>query len=241
VYGAVTQPTDMLPDDNALAAEYALGLLSPDEVAAFEGRLRADPSLFAMVTAWQSDFAALAAAEVDPVTPPRSLQSRIEAALFEDDRPKTWSPVAVWRGLALAGFASSCALAALLIFNPVAPVAPVAPAGPQPAFVAQLAPVTGDAQFVAFYDPDAATLRMQQAAGVADATRAQEVWLIVGDAAPVSLGLMATDGTPSILVSENLRPAMTQAVLAISDEPPGGSPTGAPTGDVLAAGPILSL
>jgi anti-sigma-K factor RskA len=32
----------------------------------------------------------------------------------------------------------------------------------------------------------------------------------------------------------------TQAVLAVSDEPPGGSPTGAPTGPVLATGQMHS-
>lgn len=231
----MTQPTDISPDDTGLAAEYALGLLSPDEVVAFEARMRDEASLFAMVTAWQSEFAALAEAEVDPVAPPRALQSRIEATLFDDDRPKTWSPLAIWRGLAIAGFASSAALAAFLIFTPAPSVEP------QPAFVAQMAAVTGESEFIALYDPGAGILRVQQAAGVAEANRAQEVWLIVGDAAPVSLGLMAADGVTSIPVSVDLQATMTQAVLAVSDEPPGGSPTGAPTGDVLAAGPIISL
>ena len=38
-----------------------------------------------------------------------------------------------------------------------------------------------------------------------------------------------------------LRAALEGAVLAISDEPTGGSPTGAPTGDVLALGEITPL
>ncbi|OAN76641.1 hypothetical protein A8B78_02855 [Jannaschia sp. EhC01] len=231
----MTHPTDISPDDNALAAEYALGLLSPEEVTAFEARLRTDTSLFALVAAWQSEFAALAEAEVAPVAPPSALQSRIEATLFTDKRPRTWSSLAIWRGLALAGFASSLALAGILFFGPMSTV------DPQPAFVAQLAPITGDAQFVALYDPDAATLRVQQAAGTPALDRVQELWLIAGDAAPVSLGLLAEDGTTTISIAEDLRTLLTQAVLAVSDEPPGGSPTGAPTGDVLAAGPVISL
>ncbi|MEJ6389199.1 anti-sigma factor [Gymnodinialimonas ulvae] len=231
----MTQPTDISPDDNALAAEYVLGLLPADELAGFEVRLRRETSLFALVASWQSEFAALAEAEVDSAMPPRALQSRIEARLFDDNRPTTWSPLAIWRGLALAGFASSLALAAILIFNTAAPVEP------QPAFVAQLAPVTGEAQFVALFDPDVATLRVQQAAGVPLDNRVQELWLIAGDAAPVSLGLLAAGVTTSITVSEDLRAVLTEAVLAVSDEPPGGSPTGAPTGDVLAAGPVISL
>jgi anti-sigma-K factor RskA len=231
----VTEPTDISPEDNALAAEYVLGLLSPNEAATFEARLRMETSLFALVAAWQSEFASLAEVEVEPVAPPRALQARIEAKLFEDDRPNTWSPLAIWRGLAIGGFASSLALAALLVFGPVADV------DPRPAFVAQLAPVTGDAQFVALFDPEAATLRVQQAAGVPAADRVQELWLIAGDAAPVSLGLLAAGSTTSIPVSQNLQAILTEAVLAVSDEPPGGSPTGAPTGDVLAAGPVISL
>ena len=43
-----------------------------------------------------------------------------------------------------------------------------------------------------------------------------------------------------------LPPAVTSqlapdAVLAVSDEPPGGSPTGLPTGTVLAAGPLDAI
>lgn len=231
----MTQPTDISPDDSALAAEYALGLLSPDEVTAFEARLRTEASLFALVAAWQTEFAALADEEIAPVTPPRAVQARIEARLFEDTPARTWSPLAIWRGLALAGFASSVALALVLFVQPAS-----AP-DPQPAFVAQLAPVTGDAQFVAFYDPAAATLRVQQAVGVPAAERVQELWLIAGDAAPISLGLLAAEGTTTLVLGEDLRALVSQAVLAVSDEPPGGSPTGAPTGDVLAAGPIISL
>jgi len=39
-------------------------------------------------------------------------------------------------------------------------------------------------------------------------------------------------------VPDDLRRRVAGAVLAISDEPEGGSPTGAPTGDVLAVGPV---
>lgn len=237
----MTHPTDISPEDEALAAEYALGLLSPAEVTDFEVRLRREPVLFIWVMEWTAGFAALAEAEIDPVTPPRALQARIEATLFEDERPRTWSPLNIWRGLAAAGFASSIALATLLVVNTTPPAPAPGPVAPQPAFLAQLAPVTGEAQFVALYDVEAATLRVQQAAGTPVPQRAQELWLIVGDAAPVSLGLLAADGTTSIMVPAEIEAQLTQAVLAVSDEPLGGSPTGAPTGDVLAAGPIISL
>ena len=47
--------------------------------------------------------------------------------------------------------------------------------------------------------------------------------------------------TARILVPAELRSQAAQITLAISDEPVGGSPTGAPTGDVLAAGAMSEL
>jgi anti-sigma-K factor RskA len=56
------------------------------------------------------------------------------------------------------------------------------------------------------------------------------------------LGILATDETINeIIIPESLRIKMVGATLAISDEPAGGSPTGAPTGAVLAAGEITTL
>jgi anti-sigma-K factor RskA len=60
-----------------------------------------------------------------------------------------------------------------------------------------------------------------------------EVWLIVGNATPISLGLI--DGAALTLATTGLAPGM---VIAISLEPTGGSPTGTPTGPVLVTGVI---
>ena len=69
--------------------------------------------------------------------------------------------------------------------------------------------------------------------------RSQE--LIDGDAAPASLGVLPDDPHAVLEVAEGHRAAMPNATLAISDEPAGGSPTGLPTGDVLAAGQVSSI
>lgn len=65
-----------------LAAEYALGTLSPTERARFEGAMRADASLGALVEKWASRLAPL----TDPtaeIAPPAELFARIEAAMDE--------------------------------------------------------------------------------------------------------------------------------------------------------------
>lgn len=69
-----------------------------------------------------------------------------------------------------------------------------------------------------------------------------ELWAIAGDAAPVSLGVVPENGRITLTLPDALRGSpQSGLVLALSDEPPGGSPTGAPTGDVLAVGEVLDI
>jgi anti-sigma-K factor RskA len=80
-------------------------------------------------------------------------------------------------------------------------------------------------------------LRITRVAGdAAGAGLVHEVWLIVGSAAPISLGLIEGEGLS--LSTTGLAPGM---VLAISLEPTGGSPTGAPTGPVLVTGVVQDI
>jgi anti-sigma-K factor RskA len=68
-----------------------------------------------------------------------------------------------------------------------------------------------------------------------DRAHAYELWaLSKTGGAPMSLGLMPLRGQHVLTLDATQRAAMTDAQqLAISREPPGGSPTGAPTGPVL--------
>ena len=69
------------PDD-ILAAEYALGLLSPEASATFAARLRSDDGLRASVAHWQHIFAGLGAAEQgDDDAPPAGLFDGILARI----------------------------------------------------------------------------------------------------------------------------------------------------------------
>ena len=59
------------------------------------------------------------------------------------------------------------------------------------------------------------------------------------DAAPVSLGLMPASGRVRLDLDDRQRAALALAAnVAVSDEPAGGSPTGAPTGAVLYVAPL---
>ena len=58
---------------------------------------------------------------------------------------------------------------------------------------------------------------------------------------PDSLGVLPQDAASRITLPEALRGKLVGSVLAISDEPEGGSPTGAPTGAVLATGELTRV
>jgi anti-sigma-K factor RskA len=72
------------------------------------------------------------------------------------------------------------------------------------------------------------------------AGRVLELWSVPAQGAPRSLGLIKANGT-TVLSRERLPPALLKggtAALAVSVEPPGGSPTGVPTGPVVFAGKL---
>jgi anti-sigma-K factor RskA len=60
--------------------------------------------------------------------------------------------------------------------------------------------------------------------------------------APISLGLLSDDPLTTLVPPPEIAALFAAgATVAISREPPGGSPTGAPTGPILAAGALLPL
>jgi anti-sigma-K factor RskA len=70
--------------------------------------------------------------------------------------------------------------------------------------------------------------------------RVLELWSVPPQGAPRSLGLISADGAtvlPRGKLPDTLLKGGTDA-LAVSVEPPGGSPTGAPTGPVVYAGKL---
>lgn len=219
-------------DDRVLAGEYALGLLSPEASAEFEARLAAEPALRQLYIWWAEDFAAMAG-EIDPVTPPAHLHRRIEARLFGTERKR-----GLLERFGLTGLAA--ALVALVLFFSFdeAMFGPDAPS--DPVYVADIAAEDASLVIEATYDSDG-SLYLQRVAGAAREGRALELWLIEGEAAPVSLGVLPEEDRARLVVAQDLRARLDGAVLAVSDEPPGGSTTGLPTGDVLAVGQITNL
>jgi anti-sigma-K factor RskA len=217
-----------------LAAEYVLGTLRGPARRRFAALLPAHPSLRHAVSLWQDRLAPLAAS-VAPVTPPPSLWPGIEARLFGTDAAP--SPAPWWRRLALwQGLTASTALAAALLLSMVLQAPPV-----QPPIVIVLginpdAPQAVQARFVASLSADGRALVLEPIdAPPLTAAQALELWAVPPAGAPRSLGLVRADAATTLLRSQLLRDT---AALAVSIEPAGGSPSGAPTGPVVSLGKL---
>jgi anti-sigma-K factor RskA len=232
----MSERPEMERDDDLLAAEYALRLLEGDELVAFERRLRAEPELAGIVAAWRERLVPMDA-ETEPVPPPPALKPRLEGALFgEADRPREpGSLLAFWRGLSMAALALAAVLGILLL-RPE----PVPPDG-GPILTAEIASEDASLRLIAVYDAAGGQLRLSRTAGKPPQGRALELWAIAGDEAPISLGVLPEAPSAVVRLPDGLRPPPEGVVLAVSDEPMGGSPTGQPTGPVLALGEITGI
>jgi anti-sigma-K factor RskA len=237
---------DGLTELEALAMDHALGGGSRAERKAAELRLLSDPEFRAAVERWQAVLSPLD--DVTPgVAPPREIWTAIAAEIEPQPRRAApaarsswWDNVNLWRLLGLGGPVLA-ALAVALLVQPrgVTPAAPVAVAD-GPALVATLADADGKPLIAAAYDPASGQVRFAPVAS-SDATagKVPELWVIEGQNPPRSLGVIdIAAGRSQTIPRERLAGLKPGAVLAISIEPIGGSPTGAPTGPVIATGKL---
>ncbi|MEM7225652.1 MAG: anti-sigma factor [Pseudomonadota bacterium] len=214
-----------------LAAEFALGTLSDGLRQKAEALLVRDAAFSRRVERWSERFAVLALA-LPPVAPPAELWRRIEAQITQRViSPQRAQP---WRWLAIAATSVAAALGLYLLA-----VALPQPAAPR--LIATLSGAAGAPAWLVTIDQDHA-LTVRPLAQVGRPGKALELWVVPPDGRPRSLGLLAADGKTDLAA-----PAILQAIapqdllLAVSAEPPGGSPTGQPTGPVLYTGSLVAL
>lgn len=199
--------------DDALAAEYVLGVLDLSERARAEGRLKRDTVFAALVADWEVRLAGLNDGFAEAPAP--NLLPQIEARLF---------PKATARKPSRFGFGwlSGALVAAVLALASVATLAP-----PRPELVASLATADNRLAYRVTHFGD--TLQVTRVAGVpAVPGQVHELWIIAPDASPVSLGLL--EDQPLVVSYPTPPEGFT---FAVSIEPAGGSPTGQPTGPVI--------
>lgn len=241
----------LTPDDMATAGEYVLGTLSRAERVAFQARLQTEPALEAEVARWQAQLSALTA-EIAPVAPPAELWSRIERQI-DGPAADPAAPAAIragvsalWRWLALGASGVAAALAVMLYSPDLLRPTPGPDArDPAPAaaqlWVSDLVSEDGQIRLAALYNEANGEMRVSVGGSAPDQGRDFELWLIQGDAAPISLGVMPRQGQAAMPIPEELRALVADATLAITDEPAGGSPQGVATGPIVAAAALRRI
>lgn len=222
-----------LPEDELLAAELALGVLAGEGRAAAERRAGRDAQFAALVADWQARLAPWAEAIPD-AAPPAHVWDTIAAELpAPPRRAGLWQNLAFWRGFALAsGVLAAACIGALIYLSTLSPAPPLV----------ALISGGGHHHFVATVDAKRASIAVVPAAFSADPTRVPELWLIPPGGKPHPLGLLRGDREVTIAIPPELAgDAVRNATLAVSLEPPGGSPTGQPTGPVIGTGKLTVL
>ena len=213
-----------------LAAEYVLGTLRHRARRRFE-RWLLSPQVGAIVKAWEDRLAGLEP-QLAPVTPPATVWHGIEDKL--ELRKLRRRPAARW--LAIAASLAFFVMAGILLTYRQPPDVPqlartqesLLQADPQTIY--WRVEVLGDHQELRLHAQNVYDLPVG---------KAHELWALPEGGAPVSLGLLPKTGEQRRVLTPAQQTALAGAKqIAVSLEPEGGSPTGAPTGPVLLVAPL---
>jgi anti-sigma-K factor RskA len=229
-----------------LAAEHALRLLTSEELME-ASRLEADdPAFRSEVDVWNVRLAPFLT-EIAPVKPGPELWHRIERALAGPQQSADVITLRrkVRRWQVLSGLAAAAAAVLALVALPSLLTPPTArPAAPQaaPVLIASLGdPKTPGAVAVTFV-PARMELLVTASAIEREVGRDYQLWIIPAGGSPISLGLVPTDQSAKRRLPQDLASRFhAGATVALSVEPTGGSPTGQPTGPVVASGPLQTV
>ncbi|MGE0697994.1 MAG: anti-sigma factor [Hyphomicrobiaceae bacterium] len=239
-------------DMDMLAAEYVLGSLDAAERAAVAARRQREPLLDQAIHEWQRRLSPLDAAVADVPPPP---------ALFEKIAARTFAAVAVgeetaagrapedaaeparqtvvslerrlglWRRATIAMSAIAAALALMLGYRET-----LRHEMPQN-FVAVFQKDDQQPAFVLAIDLETRQIVVRPVTAEPLEQRTYQLWIVDPAVSPVprSLGLIESSlKQPTRKTLASLEPeVLRRATFGISQEPPGGSPTGRPTGPAL--------
>lgn len=218
------------PDPDMTAAELALGLLEGEERATALRRVLADPAFAREVDEWRQRLAGLFD-DYPEVAAPDSVGER----LAQLDRPAQ-PAVPKRRNWPIAAMVTAIAamLALFVILRPTPEI--VSP--PHRLMVASLMMTDRSAAVPAMVDMTTGEMRVGGAA-MTPAGKSAQLWMIGGDGVPKPMGVLASTGPSRMVLPMEKRHALKAGVmLAVSIEPIGGSPTGLPTGPVVASGKL---
>jgi anti-sigma-K factor RskA len=235
-------------DDDLRLAEYALGVLDADERKAVETQVATRHEYAQRLAEWDTHLSPMLE-ELADAAPPEYVWARIRDSLGHsapvelvgrsESAGGMWDSLALWRWFSVGGLAATVFMAVMLVVTRPGD-SDLQPADSMLSAALQLE--TGQTVYTATLDASRRNLIVTPAAEIQLEGREAQLWLIAGDLPPQSLGLLPADRAVRLAVPEDLRLlADANSVFAISLEPPGGSPTGLPTGPVVAQGLLADI
>jgi len=225
----------MKPDNpdlvDRLAAEYVLGTLRGPARRRFE-RWRANTAHVDQRCRYWEEHLMHLAKGLKPVQPPPHVWPAIRRRLnLTGQAPRRWT-----RRFALAaGVVLVAGLAGLLYWRNLPAIRATA--------VATISAKSGDRMWQVEVFGNADRLVVQAAKLAArPAGHDYELWALPKGGSPVSLGVLPAVGASSRTLSAVQKQALaSSSQVAVSIEPPGGSPTGQPTGDIVFVAPLRAI
>jgi anti-sigma-K factor RskA len=219
-----------------LASEYVLGTLSGPARRRFERVMTDSFHARAAVWGWERRLGPMAEA-AGSVQPRAQVWRVVQQRTGAQSGDSRWyERLGLWRGLSLAATAAALVLAVMLATRIT---------GAAPQYVAVFNGEPAQPLWVVKADARSGRVEIRSINAAAPGVgRDYELWLLPPDgAAPRSMGLLPTGGARR---EAQLPAALTSLLgtaqgLAVSLEPAGGSPTGAPTGPVVYQAPILTI
>lgn len=221
--------------DEVLAGEYVLGVLSIEKRRRVERRMTDDKAFATMVEGWQTDLSSFDGEYLEE-NPSPAVFGRIEQRLFGPSKAAAeatglWNAARFWRWVSLG---TSCAAIAAVAY--VFGVWRLSPQVGAP-LVAELSAPNNEVNLLASFDVSNGRMRIVPVAAGRPQEKSLQLWLVPDGGNPRPLGVLQPDAEGELLIPAELRNSIDDgAVLAVSLEPFGGSPTGLPTGPIVASG-----
>lgn len=214
----------------ALAADYAIGLMSSAARRRFEQLLLDDAALRTELAQWQEHLASLTDAVAEQPVPDRvwhSITARIDPQeLHVPHKRPFWNWLRIT--MAVCSLVIAVTLGVIYTRDEVRYTATLASADAKPALRVQ-----AHADYLQVEPLSLTAITPEQNL---------ELWAIPADGKPISLGVIPAGGKGKVELSEAQKALIGKPIaLAVSLEPKGGSPTGQPTGPVLYQGALAAL
>jgi anti-sigma-K factor RskA len=217
---------------DALCGEYLIGTLRGAARRRFERALEREPAAAARLQHWQA-IAPRYSAMVE-IQPPARVWQRLERSLDLGRYRTPWyERLGLWRTWAAAATAA-------LVLTIGVQLAQRGPDAPEVVAIAELAGKDQPPSVTAHRSRDGRTLVLTATRPVvAGPGQSYELWVIPAEGgAPISVAVLGSLEARFTVPPSHAPHLRSGATLAVSVEPAGGSPTGAPTGPVILAGKI---